>query len=67
MTTENITVLFTDLVGSTHLQSSMPPDLADEIRRDHFTVLRQAIGETGESSMAGPHPGRLGGTLIRMR
>jgi hypothetical protein len=23
------------------------PDVADELRRDHFTVLRQAIAETG--------------------
>ena len=46
MTTENVTVLFTDLVGSTQLQSSVSPDAADEIRRDHFTVLRQAISET---------------------
>ena len=46
MTTENVTVLFTDLVGSTRLQSSVSPDVADELRRDHFTVLRQAIAET---------------------
>ena len=45
MTTENVTVLFTDLVGSTQLQSSVPPDVADELRRDHFTLLRQAIAE----------------------
>ena len=45
MTTENVTILFTDLVGSTHLQSSVAPDVADEMRRDHFTVLRQAIAE----------------------
>ena len=47
MTTENVTVLFTDLVGSTQLQSSVTPDVADAIRRDHFTVLRRSISETG--------------------
>ena len=47
MTTDNITVLFTDLVGSTQLQSSVAPEVADELRRDHFTVLRQAIAEAG--------------------
>jgi len=47
VTTENITVLFTDLVGSTQLQSSVAPEEADGIRRDHFTVLRQAVAESG--------------------
>jgi class 3 adenylate cyclase/tetratricopeptide (TPR) repeat protein len=45
--TENITVLFTDLVGSTELASSLTPDAGDEIRRAHFASLRQAIAETG--------------------
>lgn len=43
MTTENITVLFTDLVGSTSIQTALSPDSADALRREHFTVLRQAI------------------------
>ena len=47
MSTENITVLFTDLVGSTALQSSVDPEAADVLRRDHFTILRQAVAETG--------------------
>ena len=47
MTTENVTVLFTDLVGSTQLQSSVTPNVADAIRRDHFTVLRRSIAEAG--------------------
>ena len=47
MTTENVTILFTDLVGSTELQSSVTPDVADELRRDHFTVLRRAIADSG--------------------
>jgi class 3 adenylate cyclase len=45
--TENITVLFTDLVGSTELASSMSPEAGDEVRRDHFSALRQAIAASG--------------------
>ena len=45
--TENITVLFTDLVGSTELASSLTPEAGDEVRRQHFSTLRQAIAETG--------------------
>ena len=44
---ENITVLFTDLVGSTELASSLTPDAADEVRRNHFSVLRKAIAAKG--------------------
>ncbi len=47
MTTENVTVLFTDMVGSTALASSMAPDAADELRRGHFAILRQAVAEAG--------------------
>jgi class 3 adenylate cyclase len=45
-TTENITVLFTDLVGSTELASALTPEAADGLRRSHFSVLRQAIATT---------------------
>lgn len=47
MTTENVTVLFTDLVGSTELTSALAPDAADELRRKHFSALRQAIAASG--------------------
>ncbi|MGI8762505.1 MAG: ATP-binding protein, partial [Ilumatobacteraceae bacterium] len=47
MTTENVTVLFTDMVGSTALASSLAPDAADELRRGHFAILRQAVAEAG--------------------
>ena len=46
MTTENV-VLFTDMVGSTALASSLAPDAADELRRGHFSILRQAVAEAG--------------------
>ena len=47
MTTENVAVLFTDMVGSTALASSLSADAADELRRVHFSILRQAIAESG--------------------
>lgn len=45
--TRNVSVLFTDLVGSTALSSSVSPDVADGLRREHFGVLRQVVAETG--------------------
>ncbi len=47
MTTENVAVLFTDMVGSTALASSLDANAADELRRGHFSILRQAIAEAG--------------------
>ena len=47
MTTANVTVLFTDIVGWTALAASMTPDAADELRREHFAILRQAVVEAG--------------------
>ncbi len=47
MTTENVTVLFTDMVGSTELSSSVSAEAADEVRREHVSILRQALAETG--------------------
>ncbi len=47
MSTENLTILFTDIVGSTELSQRLSPEAADELRRGHFSILRQAIAETG--------------------
>ena len=47
MATENIAVLFSDLVGSTELATSLSPDAADEVRREHFVAVRQAIAAHG--------------------
>ena len=41
------TFLFTDLVGSTQLASSMSAVQADEVRRRHFALLRAAVESTG--------------------
>ena len=45
MTTENVAILFTDIVGSTELSQRLSPEGADEVRRGHFSILRQAIAE----------------------
>jgi len=47
MPTEQLAILFTDLVGSTELSQSHTPDMAEEIRRQHSSILRQAITEHG--------------------
>ena len=43
---ELATILITDLVGSTSLASLVGPARADELRHDHFGVLREAVGKT---------------------
>jgi class 3 adenylate cyclase len=46
MTTEHVTILFSDMVGSTQLSLSLDPDEADQVRRRHFSILRQAVAST---------------------
>jgi class 3 adenylate cyclase/tetratricopeptide (TPR) repeat protein len=45
-TVETVTILFTDLVGSTQLESAVGPARADELRAEHFSILREAIAES---------------------
>ena len=40
-----VTILFTDLVGSTTLFDRREDEVADAIRRDHFAALRGVIAE----------------------
>jgi len=47
VTAENAAVLFTDVVSSTELSQRFSPEESDEVRRGHFSVLRQALAETG--------------------
>ncbi len=47
MPTEQLAILFTDLVGSTELSQQHAPDAAEDIRRQHTAILRQAITEHG--------------------
>ncbi len=44
---ENITVLFTDIVGSTELLTSVDPAVAFEQRRAHMSLLRRAVASSG--------------------
>jgi class 3 adenylate cyclase len=42
-----VSILFTDLVGSTELASEVGDTAADDLRRRHFADLREAIAATG--------------------
>jgi class 3 adenylate cyclase/tetratricopeptide (TPR) repeat protein len=50
---ETITILFTDLVGSTEINYAISPDAADELLRAHFAALRQAIAGSGGVEVKG--------------
>ena len=41
--TQTVTVLFTDIVGSTELSARLGPGKADRVRQSHFSLLRQAL------------------------
>ena len=43
MTVETVTLMFTDLVGSTELLSRLGEEDAELLRRDHFALLRDAL------------------------
>ena len=45
MTSENVAILFTDVVSSTELSQRLSTEAADEVRRGHFSILRQALAE----------------------
>ena len=56
MATENVTVLFTDLVGSTALSSSLAQDAADELRRRKTDERKQALNSAGtDETIDGPN------------
>ncbi len=42
-----LTVMFCDLVGSTALLSRLGQERSNEVRRDHFSALRDAVDELG--------------------
>jgi class 3 adenylate cyclase len=44
---ELATILLTDLVGSTRLATSVGPVCADQLREEHFELLRDAIASSG--------------------
>ncbi|HXW34940.1 MAG TPA: adenylate/guanylate cyclase domain-containing protein, partial [Acidimicrobiales bacterium] len=45
--TEFVAVLFTDLVGSTQVMSSLESNAADELLRGHLALLRHTIAAEG--------------------
>lgn len=45
--TETVTVLMTDLVGSTAMADRLGPVVAEELRTEHFGLLRSALERTG--------------------
>jgi class 3 adenylate cyclase len=47
MAAQTVTVVFTDLVGSTELMSRVGETAADELRREHFGLLRAAVADHG--------------------
>ena len=47
MAIETVTVVFTDLVGSTALLSEVGEEAAEALRREHFGLLRASMGPVG--------------------
>lgn len=47
MATEMVTVMFTGLVGSTALLSEVGEQATEELRREHFALLRAAVEPAG--------------------
>ncbi|HEY1358439.1 MAG TPA: AAA family ATPase [Thermoleophilaceae bacterium] len=44
---ETVSILISDLVGSTGLETRVGPAVANELRREHFSTLREAIDSAG--------------------
>jgi class 3 adenylate cyclase/tetratricopeptide (TPR) repeat protein len=44
---ETVTILITDLVGSTALESRVGPVVSESLRAEHFGLLRDAVGDAG--------------------
>ena len=44
---ETVTILISDLVGSTQLASRVGPIVSEQLREEHFGLLREAVSETG--------------------
>ena len=45
--TQTVSLVFTDLVGSTAHATRLGPEDADALRREHFGLLREAISHCG--------------------
>jgi len=51
--TETITVLFTDLVGSTEISYAISPEASDQLLQAHFSLLRRAIAGSEGAEVKG--------------
>jgi class 3 adenylate cyclase/tetratricopeptide (TPR) repeat protein len=60
VTTENVAILFTDIVGSTELSQRLSAEVADELRRGHFSILRKAVTESGGTEVKNLGDGLMG-------
>ena len=58
---QTVTVLFTDMVGSTDLAARVGDDAADAIRRTHFALLRDASGRSDGAEVKTPGDGLIVG------
>src|SRR4051794_3703749 len=52
-------VLFTDVVGSTELRTHLGDDRADDVRRDHDELLRDAMAARGGAAVKGTGDGLM--------
>jgi class 3 adenylate cyclase len=54
-----VALLFTDLVGSTELLDRLGDDAAEDLRRVHFSLLRQAVAATEGEEVKGMGDGLM--------
>ncbi len=61
--TETVSVLMTDLVGSTAMADRVGPVAAEELRLEHFGLLRGALERTAGREVKKPRRRADGGVL----
>ena len=54
-----VSTMFTDLVDSTAAAARLGPEAAEELRRDHFALLRSAVSATGGTEVKGTGDGLM--------
>ncbi len=67
--TETVTVVFTDLVGSTELASRLGHDAYEALRHEHFAALRTPVTKHGgtEEQTTGDRRARSGYERLETR
>ncbi len=56
---ETVTILITDLVGSTGLETRIGPAAAEMLRKEYFGLLRSAVAQTGGREVKGTGDGLM--------